>query len=221
MKTNSKILIPITFIAFALRVYALDFQPLWGDEGWSFYFACMPIVDMIHLTALDIHPPLYYLILHGWFMIAGITSEMGRFVSVICGTLLIPIVYQLAHVIESNHTISKVSGVGGVLAAFITAINPMAIYYSQEVRMYGLVTLLGTMSMLAFVHFLRGNQKAKWAYIIVTTLSLYTMYYAIFIVIAQGIYVLIRATKNWRVKAFMIKPDRFLETCQVLNITSF
>ena len=45
-------------IGFGLRVQKLSFQPLWGDEGWSFYFALQPLPQLLALTAIDIHPPL-------------------------------------------------------------------------------------------------------------------------------------------------------------------
>ncbi len=61
----------------------------------------------------------------------------------------------------------------------------MAVYYSQEVRQYGLVTLLGALSTLFFVRALQGEKRALWGYVIFTTLALYTMYYAVFLVICQ------------------------------------
>jgi hypothetical protein len=56
----------LTLIGFGVRVSGLDLQPLWGDEGWSYYFARMALPDMLSLTARDIHPPLYYALLSGW-----------------------------------------------------------------------------------------------------------------------------------------------------------
>ena len=55
--------------AFALRCLNLTFQPLWFDEGWSVWFATTDLATMAARTAADIHPPLYYALLHGW--IAG------------------------------------------------------------------------------------------------------------------------------------------------------
>ena len=57
--------------AFALRLAQLTFQPLWFDEGWSVWFGMSGLRDMLERTALDIHPPLYYALLHGWIAIAG------------------------------------------------------------------------------------------------------------------------------------------------------
>jgi hypothetical protein len=100
-----------------------------------------------------------------------------------------------------------------VIAAAVVAIMPLAIYYSQEVRMYGLVTLLGAMSMYLF---LRIEEDARWTggsapgpsgqprhhllhlfgYVAVTVAALYTHYYAILIVLAQLIYGLATGLKR-------------------------
>jgi len=54
----------LTLLALGLRLIRITYQPLWWDEGWSLYFATTGIGKMLELTAVDIHPPLYYLLLH-------------------------------------------------------------------------------------------------------------------------------------------------------------
>jgi hypothetical protein len=90
---------------------------------------------------------------------------------------------------------------------------PLAVYYSQEVRMYGLVTLLGAVSVYAFSRAIQtlkvwpgtleqsekgqtfrvSKQQKKWrvAYLLTTTAALYTMYYAVFIPLFQLVYLLL------------------------------
>ena len=43
-----------TLLGFGLRLHKLSFQPLWGDEGWSFYFAMQSLPQLLALTAIDI-----------------------------------------------------------------------------------------------------------------------------------------------------------------------
>ena len=90
MKPRTIVLFLI-LIGFGLRVHGLNVQPLWGDEGWSFYFAHMPPAEMLDKTAEDIHPPLYYLLLHAWLTLAGPGPEIARFLSVVFGTLMIAV----------------------------------------------------------------------------------------------------------------------------------
>jgi len=185
-------------LGFALRLYQLDFQPLWGDEGWSFYFATQSWSQLIALTAIDIHPPLYYLLLKFWLQISDISPEMGRFLSVMSGTLLIPVVFNLGKQLCNN----KVA----LTATLLVTLNPLAIYYAQEVRMYGLVTLLAALSFYSFARLINLNhsitqqnqaifnlmrQPFAIIYILTMTAALYTMYYASFILLAQLLYLLI------------------------------
>jgi 4-amino-4-deoxy-L-arabinose transferase-like glycosyltransferase len=187
-----------TLIGFGLRVQQLGFQPLWGDEGWSFYFAAQPVGQLLALTAIDIHPPLYYLLLKGWLALAGPGPEAARFLSVGCGVMLIPVVGVLGRRFFDGRTAAAGAGV--------TALMPLAVYYAQEVRMYGLVTLLAALSTYAFT---RAHQK-RWqaAHIAVTAAALYTMYYAAFVPLFQLVEAIIRHRRNPRRAGFiaMLRP---------------
>jgi hypothetical protein len=178
----------LILLAFGLRLHRLAFQPLWGDEGWSFYFASMSLGDMVRLTAVDIHPPLYYALLGGWLQAAGSTPEAGRFLSVVFGTLLAALAYRTAARLFDR--------TAGLAAAAVVSLAPFAIYYSQEVRMYGLVTLLSLASVYLFSRRTADGQwqtRHFWGYILATTAALYTMYYAVFVPLFQALYVLLVA----------------------------
>jgi 4-amino-4-deoxy-L-arabinose transferase-like glycosyltransferase len=182
-------------IGFGLRLQQLNLQPLWGDEGWSFYFAMQPFTQLLALTAIDIHPPLYYMLLKGWLAFVGGGAEEARFFSVIAGTVLIPVLALLGRRLFDERV--------GMVAAAVTAAMPLAIYYAQEVRMYGLVTLLATMStyffiklnasrallpaQTQFVNTLKrsSRQMLLLAYVATTAAALYTHYYAAFVVVAH------------------------------------
>ena len=178
-------------LGFALRVQRLDFQPLWGDEGWSFYLALQPLPDLLALTAGDIHPPLYYLLLKGWLALVGVGAEEARLLSVIFGTLLIPSLYLLGRRLFERWV--------GVTGAAVVALMPLAIYYSQEVRMYGLVTLLAALSVYFFAGLARlvgtptqltrkSGRLQLAGYVLVTGAACYTHYYAALIIGAQALY---------------------------------
>ena len=125
----------IVLLALGLRLARLAFQPLWWDEGWSLYFATTDVGAMLNLTAVDIHPPLYYLLLHLWTLLLGPSPLAVRLLSVLVGTATVPLLYATGRRLLGER--------GGLLAALLLAISPFHVYYSQEVRMYGLVTLLG------------------------------------------------------------------------------
>ncbi|MEM7034995.1 MAG: glycosyltransferase family 39 protein [Chloroflexota bacterium] len=200
------LIVCLTLLGFGLRIFRLNFQPLWGDEGWSFYFAAMPLSEMLVRTAADIHPPFYYFLLHIWLQLAGFGAESARWLSVMSGTLLIPTSYVFAQTLAQHADLGteKVKA-SGLATASLISLAPMAIYYSQEVRMYGLVTLLALLSTLFFLHLLKYQRQAPWPYIIVSCLMLYTMYFGGFILVFHGIFWLIhyrRLTPSTRKRIF-------------------
>jgi hypothetical protein len=173
----------LILLALALRLARLTFQPLWWDEGWSLYFATTDLGTMLQRTAVDIHPPFYYLLLHLWTRLFGPGIVPVRLFSVLIGTAAVPLMAAVGR--------RLLGASGGLLAAFLLAISPFHVYYAQEVRMYGLVMLLG----LAATYFaLRWPWGASaWSgYVLVATAALYTQYYAGFLLLGLNLVVLIR-----------------------------
>src|SRR5437016_4087095 len=65
-------------IAWLLRIGHPSREGLWLDEIYSVWLARQPLAAIIPLLRADVHPPLYYLLLHGWFRVAGSSDEMAR-----------------------------------------------------------------------------------------------------------------------------------------------
>ncbi|MCX6046096.1 MAG: hypothetical protein NT075_13380 [Chloroflexi bacterium] len=184
----------------------LRWQPLWWDEGYSVYFATEPLARMLWLTAHDIHPPLYYALLHGWlFLFQSAQPAVLRLFSVFVGTIALPLFAWLAHTFfpQRRHL--------PWLATLLLAINPMQLFYSQEVRMYELALLLSIASTAFFWKIIQHgecqettpaagvtppNQRLGWhalnypllGYIITASLALYTLYYLALLLLAHFVW---------------------------------
>jgi 4-amino-4-deoxy-L-arabinose transferase-like glycosyltransferase len=185
-------LLLITAAGFLLRILRLDFQPLWWDEGYSVWFATHPVGQMVSLTSQDIHPPLYYLLLSGWIKLLGPGPVSLRWLSVIAGTLAIPLMYVAGRSLFHSPR-------AGVIASLLVVLNPLHVYYSQEVRMYGLVALWSLAATWAAWGVFSAGQRNPAptrrtrvaflaAYVAFATLALYTQYYAIFLPIGLTLY---------------------------------
>ncbi len=129
-------LLTLILSAFALRVYKLDAQSLWYDEGVSAIVAQYDLASLTRWTADDIQPPLYYALLAGWGRLAGWGEWSLRFPSVFFGLLIVPLLSALT--IRWNR-----SRLAGRLAGLLAALHPLLLYYSQEARMYSLLVALG------------------------------------------------------------------------------
>ncbi|MHB0875308.1 MAG: glycosyltransferase family 39 protein, partial [Anaerolineae bacterium] len=167
----------------------LGFQPLWWDEGWSLYFASLSPGQMLAATAVDIHPPLYYLLLRAWVLVFGFSPTSARSLSLVCGLVLVAGVYALGLRLGGRRL--------ALAASLLAAISPLQAFYSQEARMYALLAGLSVLSWVALLSLGDARHGRRWAivYVAVTAAALYTEYYAALLWAGQVVYVAIEA---WR-----------------------
>ena len=166
-----------------LRLNRLGAQGLWIDEGYSVALARLAVPQIVAGTAADQHPPLYYLLLHGWMGLAGRSEFSVRLLSVAFGVLTIALLYTVGRQMISHWV--------GLLAALLLAVSPMHIRYSQETRMYALLAGLCLLSVYALWRLLeRPSLGRAAAYALVTAAALYTHNFAIFIVLFESMWVI-------------------------------
>jgi uncharacterized membrane protein len=165
----------------ALRLFNLNYQSLWYDELHSIIptdpdFTVNSIVEY----AKTDQPPLFFLYLHVFFKVFGYSEQMARLASAVIGILGIPAVYFLGKEIKDKQV--------GLFASLLTCVNYYQLYYSQEVRFYGLAFLLSTLSFLFFIRVFKQQTFTNgFFYIIATSALLYTHYYGIVIFVTQFI----------------------------------
>jgi 4-amino-4-deoxy-L-arabinose transferase-like glycosyltransferase len=184
-------IILLMLLAFALRVYRLDHQSLWYDEGFSVWLAGK---DLATITTGDFNPPLYIYLLHFWTQVAGTSEFAARFFSLIFSLLIIPLGYRVGKELFDRST--------GLVAAFLLTIAPLHLWYAQEVRMYAQVTALSLLATLALLRALRGRRQAWFVYVAATVAAVYTHYYAWMIVAAQGAFVFWWVVRVWAGRAW-------------------
>ena len=121
-------------------------------------------------TASDTHPPLYYWILHGWKALAGEEEFALRYLSLCFGVLTVGATYRISR--------DWMGWRWAMLATLLIAAARFHIWWSQEIRMYALATLLCTFSTLLFLRLWRSPRDWKlWlAYAVVTSAALHTLY---------------------------------------------
>jgi mannosyltransferase len=177
----------ILVMALDLRLFHLPQRVLWFDEANSLLIAKASPAQVTDAVLDDTHSPFYYITLHYWQCFAR--DEVGaRLLSVLVGVATVAVVYSMGCALAGRGA--------GLLAAAFLAVCPLHVWYSQEIRMYALQTLLVALSFLFMVWALRRQRGAFWVgYSIMTALSLYAQYASIYAVIAQNIYV---AVFYWR-----------------------
>lgn len=163
----------VFILAAVLRTSNLTAQSLWADEGNSVRLAERSLDLVIAAARADVHPPGYYLLLWGWVRLFGQGEAAVRALSAVTGMAVVALVYAVGTRAFGRRA--------GWLAAFCAAVSPFQVQYSQEVRMYVLVALLGTAVTLAFIRWIewRGRrEQLLWSlvYALAAAAGLWTHY---------------------------------------------
>ena len=191
----------LTLAVFALYVRTLDKQSLVFEEGLSVIFASRPLPQLMHtLIYEDLHPPLHYLVLHFWMILAGDGERAVRMPSALAAVLLVPLAFAVVREVwgQRKGTRSAWSTVG-MAAAALVGTSPFVAFHAQETRMYSLIAALALSATWAFLRATRTGARRWWlAFSCLLVASLYTQYMAFFIVPAFWLYALLLDRKSLR-----------------------
>lgn len=182
-RTPRSQMLPVVLIllGFGLRVYRLDYQSMWWDEIMTVARSGMTIPELIqNLIDSRTHLPLYFLLLQVWSEI-GRSEFVLRYFSVMCGVLTIPLLYQTGRLLAGHPS--------GLLAAFLLAISPFHIWYSQEARMYTFLALNALAAHWFLLRLLRQETRRDWlGYTVTMTFTLLSHYLGVLILIAHYVF---------------------------------
>ena len=171
-----------------LRLIYLAHHNFWFDEAFSYFVAKQRLKDIILATAADSHPPFYYFLLHFWQKL-GSSEIFLRLLSVIFGVLQIPAIYFLGKNLFNKRV--------GLVTALISALSPLLIYYSTESRMYILTVFFTTLTFLFFFNLLkRWSAINGLLFTITLTLSFYTNYYSLLLLIPLNLIIFTYQKRN-------------------------
>jgi mannosyltransferase len=163
------------------RWYGLSEESLWIDETITYWF----VTEYSYLELVTLlpqkqpHLPLYYVLLKAWLSVPGVDGVGGRWLSVFFGVLLIPAVFMTARWLVDDWV--------AAFASLISAVAPVHVYYSQELRMYSLFALLVCLSWWTLLRYLLGGRQRRdlAVHATVVVLMSVTHYYTIFFVAGQ------------------------------------
>ncbi len=209
------LVLSLVLLAFAIRVYQLEAQSLWSDEGLSLYRARQSLganlrneIQIQGAVTTDTNPPLYFLNLAALRAAAGETEFALRFLSVFWGVLTVPLLFVTGRRLLR-------SDLGGLCAAALGALSPFYVWHSQELRMYPMTVDLAILSVLALTYVApldlsRPRREAESCprragpyllYALTTAALLYTHYSGFYLLAFEGVVLLaaILLRRRWTV----------------------
>lgn len=178
-------LLPIVALAALVRFFDLTKSAIWHDEGFSLMLSLRSPSAIWAGSARDVHPPLYYLLLHGWQNLFGNSILAVRTMSALAGVGVVILGVWLVRLVATRRA--------AILAGIFLALMPIAVRYSQEVRMYGILGLWLLGATIALVYWVQNPQRDRYlvVYALLMAAGLYTHYFAILALAAHWLYLLI------------------------------
>ena len=180
-------LVGVALVAAALRWFRIDAQSLWYDEGISAHQLTRSFQEITRAASLDTHPPLYYWSLKAWGDLFGSSELALRSLSAVAGLAAVILTFLIGKRLFGT--------LAGTLAALLLAVAPLAVYYSQEVRMYAQVTAFGLLAVYAY------TRRSDWLYAVAGLAALYSQYLGIAILVALNAHAVLwwrtRTRRQW------------------------
>ena len=135
----------VSLLGLGLRFYHLTSQSLWQDEIGSIVAAETPLGRMYEAsTKINNCLPTYPLLLSIFSPADPRDYDLvGRSLSAVAGALSVPLFMAVVYLWRRQQGVA-------VCAGLLLAVNPLHIWYSQEMRPYAIVLMLGLLTLLFF-----------------------------------------------------------------------
>ena len=151
-KKNKYIHIGIILLGIVFICLSAFHEDIWFDESYSVAIAKHSFSEIWNITGNDVHPPLYYWMLHIVWMIFGNQNIAFRLFSVMAIAIL--------GVLGYTHIRKDFGEKVGMLFSFLVYFLPVMCTYSQEIRMYSWSCLIVTI-LAIYGYRLYKNVKEK------------------------------------------------------------
>jgi hypothetical protein len=166
-------LVPVVVGAAVLAIFwyvKFSGAELWYDEVQSVTFAGRPLLTALFSAIVyDPHPPLYYILLHFWMVIA----QSDR--TILASSLLL---VALTGVVLNIHCLKYFDRITAAGATLLFLVHPYALYWSGQARMYAAVMLFAMLFHHANAGYFLGDdrrspgRRAIWVFLCGAALAL-------------------------------------------------
>ena len=138
----------ILVLSLLLRLFRLESRAIWYDEALDVIQAAKSIPEIFH----DVPTPLHYLFVHFFLNFGKNTVSLGL-PSVVFGVLSVYMIFKIG-----NKFINKTVG---LISAFLLAISPMHIEFSQQILHYSYFIFFSLWSIYMYLEFVTALRTHK------------------------------------------------------------
>ena len=155
----------------ALLFANLGLLPAWGDEYASVGSAALPIGALLAALHNDVHPPLYFVLLHGW------QAALGAGSALVSARALSALLVLAATLAIDRAWLRDLEPRSRAWFLLLWTLCPAMLLYGRMARSYSLQVLLAPLALYAGCRYARRASMMTWfAYVAPATALLYTHY---------------------------------------------
>ncbi len=168
---------------------------IWFDEAFGAYLIRFDFWEIARYTAADVHPPFYYWILKMWSMVFGASELALRSMSLVFMVIALIFAFLITKRLFGRHA--------AWISLLVMIVSPMILRYSQEMRMYALVSAIAFAATYVLVIATASSKRSHWAvYGILVGLGMLTHYFSLLIWLSHWV---------WRASLVKEKRDNIKE----------
>lgn len=166
-------------------------RSVWFDEGYSIMVAERPVSELVDLTKVDAHPPLYYLYLKAWGTVFGWSEFSLRMSSALPGALTVGLMIAILRRLFTAKT--------ALASAPFLVLAPFLMRYNYEIRMYALVCFIGILATWLLLKARDSKSNIWWlGYAAIIAIGMYTLYMSVVIWLAHALWLIYGDLKHRR-----------------------
>lgn len=165
------------------------------DEGYSAYLARFDVFTIAQYTALDVHPPLYYALLHLWQNIFGSGVVELRSLSLLFGWGVIIFTYLLLRRLFDQKT--------ALLGVLLLAMSPLFVRYGSSMRMYTMALYFVMAATYVLQVAIKHKKNKKWwgIYALLVAAGMWTNYFTALAWVSHAVWLLYEHRKQGEIVA--------------------
>ena len=162
--------------AFIYLIYGNSRECFWSDEAFTAEMMKFPFKEIFGMTGGDFHPPLYYIMLHPFTGLFGISEVSLRAFSALGIIALMSLGPTAVRRIFDEKT--------GLIFSLLVLITPACFTMAQDAKMYSWAAYFTAGAMIYSCAAVSGNKTRDWViYCLFSILAAYTHYYGLLAVI--------------------------------------
>ena len=174
----------------------------WAKAGdWQAFWQPSKRFCLVQIGAdlgnLDIHPPLYFWILHVWLLMVGVATSSGPSLNVLFFLAVMGAIYWGARKLNC-------SPLPAALASAVWGLSPSTQQVVSETRPYVLLSLVSVVFVVQILTFARNDKARGWVLVPLAALGMLTHYHFALIAAISGTVAVVDLWRHSRYRQILL-----------------